>query len=150
MRLNDERKKSKLYLCCYLLEFKIIIFRKQFYFCKGCSCYLNRCTTSPTYILYQLNEKKKNLQSLIISLHKPLCVYEIHNRKIKASQHSNYVAYWNAQMNPASKIKTIRLTVSFMLNTKIKKTDYKCMTSLFFYHCPYKLQKLVLRCFSYM
>ena len=136
MRLNDERKKSKLYLCCYLLEFKIIIFRKQFYFCKGCSCYLNRCTTSPTYILYQLNEKKKNLQSLIISLHKPLCVYEIHNRKIKASQHSNYVAYWNAQMNPASKIKTIRLTVSFMLNTKIKKTDYKCMISLFFYHCP--------------
>ena len=136
MRLNDERKKSKLYLCCYLLEFKIIIFRKQFYFCKGCSCYLNRCTTSPTYISYQLNEKKKNLQSLIISLHKPLCVYEIHNRKIKASQHSNYVAYWNAQMNPASKIKTIRLTVSFMLNTKIKKTDYKCMISLFFYHCP--------------
>ena len=136
MRLNDERKKSKLYLCCYLLEFKIIIFRKQFYFCKGCSCYLNRCTTSPTYILYQLNEKKTNLQSLIISLHKPLCVYEIHNRKIKASQHSNYVAYWNAQMNPASKIKTIRLTVSFMLNTKIKKTDYKCMISLFFYHCP--------------
>ena len=136
MRLNDERKKSKLDLCCYLLEFKIIIFRKQFYFCKGCSCYLNRCTTSPTYILYQLNEKKKNLQSLIISLHKPLCVYEIHNRKIKASQHSNYVAYWNAQMNPASKIKTIRLTVSFMLNTKIKKTDYKCMISLFFYHCP--------------
>ena len=25
---------------------------------KGCVCYLNRCTTSPTYILYQLNEKK--------------------------------------------------------------------------------------------
>ena len=148
MRLNDERKKSKLYLCCYLLEFKIIIFRKQFYFCKGCSCYLNRCTTSPTYILYQLNEKKKIFFDLKYSifkkvacqqlhpLHKPLCVYEIHNRKIKASQHSNYVAYWNAQMNPASKIKTIRLTVSFMLNTKIKKTDYKCMISLFFYHCP--------------
>ena len=34
---------------------------------KGCVCYLNRCETSPTYILYQLNEKKKSLQSLIIS-----------------------------------------------------------------------------------
>ena len=112
--------------------------------------------------------KKNNLQSLIISsltLNIPffkkvlasnciLCtnhsVYEIHNRKIKASQHSNYVAYWNAQTNPASKIKAARLTVSFMLNTKIKKTDYKCMISLFFYHCTYKLQKLVLRCFSCM
>ena len=53
-----KKKICKLYLCCYLLKLKIIIFRKQFYFLKGCSCYLNRCATSPTYILYQLNEKK--------------------------------------------------------------------------------------------
>ena len=32
---------------------------------KGCVRYLNRCTTSPTYILYQLNEKM-SLQSLIL------------------------------------------------------------------------------------
>ena len=39
--------------------------------------------------------------------HKPRCVYEIYNGKIEVSQLSNYVTYWNAQMNPASKIKTI-------------------------------------------
>ena len=26
---------------------------------KSCVCYLHRCTTSPTYILYQLNEKNE-------------------------------------------------------------------------------------------
>ena len=70
-------------------------------------------------------KKKLSLQSLIPSLtlniaifkkgtckqlrpfHKPRCVYEIYNGKIEASQLSNYVMYWNAQMNPASKIKTI-------------------------------------------
>ena len=36
-------------------------------FFKGCVCYLNRYTTSPTYILYQLNEKKMSFQSLITS-----------------------------------------------------------------------------------
>ena len=63
---------------------------------------------------------------------KPRCVYEIYNWKIKASLLSNYVTYWNAQMNPASKSKQlfgwnrqpdkrIRLTVSFMLNIKVCK-----------------------------
>ena len=33
---------------------------------KGCVRYFNRCTNSPTYILYQLNEKM-SLQSLAIS-----------------------------------------------------------------------------------
>ena len=33
---------------------------------KGCVHHLNRCTTSPMYILYQLNEKM-SLQSLTIS-----------------------------------------------------------------------------------
>ena len=39
--------------------------------------------------------------------HKPRCVYQIYNGKIETSQLSNYVTYWNAQMNPTSKIKTI-------------------------------------------
>ena len=41
------------------------------------------------------------------AFHKPRCDYEIYNRKIKASQLSNYVTYWNAQMNHALKIKAI-------------------------------------------
>ena len=105
MRLNDERKKSKLYLCCYLLEFKIIIFRKQFYFCKGCSCYLNRCTTSPTYILYQLNEKKKNLQSLIISsltLNIPFLKKLLASNCILYTNHSVFMKFTTGKSRQAS------------------------------------------------
>ena len=70
--------------------------------------------------------KKMSLQSLIVSsltlniaiskkgacqqphpFHKPRCVYEIYNGKIEASQLSNYVAYWNAQMNPLQKSKQL-------------------------------------------
>ena len=92
---------------------------------KRCVHYLNRCTTSPTYILHQLN-KKMSLQSLIISsltlnivifqkstceqphpFQKPRCIYEIYNKKIETNQLSYYVTYWNAQTNPASKINKI-------------------------------------------
>ena len=38
---------------------------------------------------------------------KLFCVYEIFKGKIEVSQLSNCVTYWNAQTNPASKIKTI-------------------------------------------
>ena len=70
--------------------------------------------------------KKISLQSLITSsltlniaifkngacqqpcfFHKPRCVYEIYDGKIETSQLLNYVKYWNAQMNPASKIRTV-------------------------------------------
>ena len=44
----------------YLL--KVILFHletEEQALVKGCVRYLNRCTTSPTYILYQLNEKNE-------------------------------------------------------------------------------------------
>ena len=40
------------------LKIKVIRFANKEAIFKGCVHYLNRCTTSPTYILYQPNEKK--------------------------------------------------------------------------------------------
>ena len=71
---------------------------------KGCVHYLNKRSTSPTYILYQLNEQKisyhiffnithcrfqkKQAASNPHPFHYPRCVYEIYYGKIEASQFS--------------------------------------------------------------
>lgn len=85
---------------------------------KGWFCHLNKCKTSPVYILHQINEKKKrlplHLPYLILPYALPLlkkafasnprpfyktnCVYENYNRKTKTSQLSNCVIYGNAQI----------------------------------------------------
>ena len=108
---------------------------------KGCVRYFNRCTTSPMYILYQLNEKM-SLESLTISsftfleialasnlhpFHQPRFVYEIYNEKIETSQllaSFQIVTYWNAQTKQGGRAES---TVTKLLFIILKNESLKAI-----------------------
>ena len=112
---------------------------------KGCAHYLNRCTTSPRYILYQFNDilpkvllfLKKALASSPRTFHIPRYIYQIYNGTIEASRVSgSFQIAWRIGIPNKSRFQLYNyypLYWNYKFSTQVYFIDIRLLFSRIFY-----------------
>ena len=97
--LNKEKHSFRTKEKCSI---EIFFLHKQVSF-KGCVCYLNRCSTSPTYILYQINEKNELTITYHIFFDLRHCHFLIRRLPATAYFPQTKLCLWNLQQENQGK-----------------------------------------------